>query len=46
MIPDDGPAAQNPSSVRKLSFCTGRVYYDMLKERRDRGLEKDIAICR
>ncbi|XP_026328900.1 2-oxoglutarate dehydrogenase, mitochondrial isoform X2 [Hyposmocoma kahamanoa] len=46
VITDDGPAAKDPSSVRKLSFCTGRVYYDLLKERRDRGLEKDIAICR
>merc|ERR1739848_300701 len=25
-------------------FCTGKVYYDLLKERRDRGLEDQIAI--
>ncbi|XP_037299474.1 2-oxoglutarate dehydrogenase, mitochondrial isoform X3 [Manduca sexta] len=46
VIPEEGPACENPQNVRKLAFCSGRVYYDMLKERRDRGLEKDIAICR
>uniref|UniRef100_A0A2A4IZD1 Multifunctional 2-oxoglutarate metabolism enzyme C-terminal domain-containing protein n=1 Tax=Heliothis virescens TaxID=7102 RepID=A0A2A4IZD1_HELVI len=46
VIPDDGPAAQNPQGVRKLSFCSGRVYYDLLKHRREKGLEKDIAIVR
>ena len=25
-------------------FCTGKVYYDLLKERRDRGLQDQIAI--
>ena len=28
----------------KVLFCTGKVYYDLLKERRDRGLEDQIAI--
>lgn len=46
VIPEEGPASQNPSGVRKLAFCSGRVYYDLLKERRERGLEKDIAIAR
>lgn len=46
LIPEEGPAAENPNNVRKVAFCTGRVYYDLLKERRDRGLEKDIAIVR
>ncbi|KAH9644301.1 hypothetical protein HF086_003800 [Spodoptera exigua] len=46
VIPDEGVAAQDPNSVRKLSFCTGRVYYDLLKHRREKGLEKDIAIVR
>ncbi|XP_041976105.1 2-oxoglutarate dehydrogenase, mitochondrial isoform X3 [Aricia agestis] len=46
VIPDNGPAAQNAQNVRKLAFCSGRVYYDLLKERRERGLEKDIAIVR
>jgi len=44
MILDAGPAGQNPSSVKKVLFCTGKVYYDLLKERRERGLEDQIAI--
>ena len=28
----------------KVLFCTGKVYYDLLKERRDRGLDDQIAI--
>ncbi|XP_026729993.1 2-oxoglutarate dehydrogenase, mitochondrial isoform X2 [Trichoplusia ni] len=46
VIPEEGVAAQNPQGVRKLAFCSGRVYYDLLKQRRDKGLEKDIAIAR
>jgi 2-oxoglutarate dehydrogenase E1 component len=46
LIPEEGPASKDPSAVKKLSFCSGRVYYDMIKERRDRGLENDIAIAR
>ncbi|XP_046960325.1 2-oxoglutarate dehydrogenase, mitochondrial isoform X2 [Vanessa cardui] len=46
LIPEEGPAAENPGNVRKVAFCSGRVYYDLLKQRRDRGLEKDIAIVR
>ena len=32
------------ASNKKVLFCTGKVYYDLLKERRDRGLEDKIAI--
>ncbi|XP_023951285.2 2-oxoglutarate dehydrogenase complex component E1 isoform X5 [Bicyclus anynana] len=46
LIPEEGPAAQNPSNVRKVAFCSGRVYYDLLKQRREKNLEKDIAIVR
>ena len=28
----------------QVLICTGKVYYDLLKERRDRGLEDKIAI--
>ncbi|KAI8428549.1 hypothetical protein MSG28_007312 [Choristoneura fumiferana] len=46
VIPEEGAASENPANVKKLAFCTGRVYYDLIKERRERGLEKDIAIVR
>ncbi|XP_026486033.1 2-oxoglutarate dehydrogenase complex component E1 isoform X3 [Vanessa tameamea] len=46
LIPEEGPAADNAANVRKVAFCSGRVYYDLLKQRRDRGLEKDIAVVR
>jgi len=44
MILDKGSASTNPASISKVLFCTGKVYYDLLKERRDRGLEDKIAI--
>uniref|UniRef100_A0A0A9XM16 2-oxoglutarate dehydrogenase complex component E1 n=1 Tax=Lygus hesperus TaxID=30085 RepID=A0A0A9XM16_LYGHE len=46
VIPDEGPASQNPGSVKKLLFCSGKVYYDLKKARADRKLDNDIAICR
>jgi 2-oxoglutarate dehydrogenase E1 component len=44
IIPDKGPASENPQGVKKLIFCSGRVYYDLTKTRRDKDLERDIAI--
>lgn len=44
VIPDRGPASENPSGVKRIIFCTGRVYYDLVKARRDKGLEAEIAI--
>merc|ERR1712110_1376572 len=44
MILDSGAASQNPAAVQKVLICTGKVYYDLIKERRDRGLEDKIAI--
>lgn len=46
VIPDDGPAANNANNVKKLIFCTGRVYYDLTKSRAERKSEGDIAITR
>jgi 2-oxoglutarate dehydrogenase E1 component len=34
-----------PSEVHRVVLCTGKVYYDLLAERRDRGL-RDVAIMR
>ncbi|CAO1326799.1 unnamed protein product [Diamesa tonsa] len=46
IIPDSGPASQQPSSVKKIIFCSGRVYYDLVKARREKQLEGEIAISR
>jgi len=44
VIPERGPAAENQNGVKRIIFCTGRVYYDLVKARRDKGLESEIAI--
>ncbi|EDO36943.1 predicted protein, partial [Nematostella vectensis] len=46
IIPDEGPASENPEKVRKLLLCTGKIYYELFKERSKRGLTEDIAITR
>ena len=45
LIPDPIAEARS-SSVKKILFCTGRVYYDLLRERKERGLEDKIALIR
>jgi 2-oxoglutarate dehydrogenase E1 component len=34
-----------PKKIRRVVLCTGKVYYDLLQERRDKGI-KDVAIVR
>lgn len=46
VISESGPAADNPSSVKKLAFCSGKVYYDLIKARRDAKLDDQIAVAR
>uniref|UniRef100_A0A2K6DAH2 2-oxoglutarate dehydrogenase complex component E1 n=1 Tax=Macaca nemestrina TaxID=9545 RepID=A0A2K6DAH2_MACNE len=46
VIPEDGAAAQAPEQVQRLIFCTGKVYYDLVKERSSQGLEEKVAITR
>lgn len=46
VISEKGPAAENPERTPTLVFCTGKVYYELLKERATRNLEKDVAITR
>ena len=46
MICESGPASRTPEGVKKVIFCSGKVYYDLAKARRDGGLEEKIAISR
>lgn len=46
IIPETGPAVQNASNVKKLIFCSGKVYYDLKKYRDEKGLTNEIAITR
>lgn len=33
-------------SVEKVVFVSGKLYYDLVKERENRGLSDKIALCR
>ena len=46
VITDNTVAGQNPEKVKKLLFCSGKVFYDLAKERINSKKEKDVAIIR
>lgn len=46
MIPDDGPATVDPLKVKRVIFCTGKVYYELIRERKTRGVEDAVAVVR
>lgn len=46
IIPDEGPASQNPDNVEKLVFCTGKVFYDIANAIKEKNLEPKIAVVR
>ncbi|GFS65743.1 2-oxoglutarate dehydrogenase, mitochondrial [Trichonephila inaurata madagascariensis] len=46
VIPDDGPVAQNPQNVERVVFCTGKLYYELIKKRKESNLESTAAIVR
>nr|CAH7749844.1 unnamed protein product [Callosobruchus chinensis] len=46
IIPDEGPASQNPDGVQKVIFCTGKVYFDIKKAIKEKDLESKIAVTR
>ena len=42
---DDPRASQNREKVRRLVFCTGKVYYDLAKGIADRGGESKTSVA-
>ncbi|XP_022218506.1 2-oxoglutarate dehydrogenase-like, mitochondrial [Drosophila obscura] len=45
IIPD-AKTANKPDCVTKLVFCTGKVYYDLFKEREDHEQDETVALVR
>ncbi|XP_064421602.1 2-oxoglutarate dehydrogenase complex component E1 isoform X1 [Latimeria chalumnae] len=46
LIPEEGTASQNPEGVKRILFCTGKVYYELNRERKAHGMESEVAIAR
>uniref|UniRef100_A0A3P8Z901 2-oxoglutarate dehydrogenase complex component E1 n=1 Tax=Esox lucius TaxID=8010 RepID=A0A3P8Z901_ESOLU len=46
VIPDSGPVSEKPEEVKRIVFCTGKVYYELTRERRNRGMDYTVAITR
>ncbi|XP_033193394.1 2-oxoglutarate dehydrogenase, mitochondrial isoform X4 [Bombus vosnesenskii] len=46
VIPEEGVASQNPSNVKRIIFCSGKVYYDLKKARAEKELDDKVAIVR
>lgn len=46
LIPEEGVAAESPSGVKRIIFCSGKVYYDLKKSRNERGLDDKVALAR
>lgn len=43
---EKGVASENAAEVKKVLFCSGKVYYDLIKERTKLGLDDKVAVCR
>jgi len=46
IIAETGPAVDNAEHVKKLLFCTGKIYYELAKERAQKDRASDVAITR
>ncbi|XP_017475772.1 PREDICTED: 2-oxoglutarate dehydrogenase, mitochondrial-like [Rhagoletis zephyria] len=47
LLPDEGEQIKaRPEAVKRQIFCTGKVYYELIKERNARGLDDQVAITR
>jgi 2-oxoglutarate dehydrogenase E1 component len=36
----------DPAKVKRVMLCTGKIYYDLIKERKERELEDQVAVIR
>lgn len=46
LIPETDPEiSEKPENVKKLVFCSGQIYYELLAERENREV-KDVALVR
>lgn len=46
LIPDEGPAAASPEKVKRIVFCSGKIYYELTRERKNRGMDDTVAVIR
>lgn len=46
VIPEADAASQNPSNVKRVLFCSGKVYYDLKKARTEKQMDDKVAIAR
>lgn len=46
VIPEEGLPSEKPDQVKRVIFCSGKIYYDLVKERKERGFEDSVAIAR
>ena len=46
VIPESGPASESSKDVKKLLFCSGKIYYELIKEREKINRVNDVAITR
>lgn len=46
IIPDEGPATIDPHKVKRVVFCTGKIYYELIRERKNLGMDDTVAVVR
>lgn len=46
VIVESGNAAQHGDQVKRLIFCSGKVYYDLKSERQKRNMVDEVALTR
>lgn len=46
LIPEKGAALEDPMNVKRILFCSGKVYYAAAAKRASHKLEKSIALTR